>query len=284
MTRKQGVITGATSGIGRETAIGLAKKGFDLLIFARNRQKVITLIDELESLAPKGTFSHIDCDLSSIKSVDAAAHVALNRLTHIDVLINNAGGIFQSRQESVDGNELTLAVNHLGPFHLTNRLISLLESSENGRIVNVSSAAHSQAKIDWNDFQLKENWSAIRSYANAKIFNIYTGKYWAKKLKPLKISAYSLHPGVVRTGFAGNFRGPLKFLLSLMHPFMISARKGAETSIYLATAEQIEGYSGAYFSKSRVAQPSKQAHDEEAIEKLIDKSNLLIKRVLSNRG
>ena len=281
MIRKQCVVTGATSGIGRETALGLAQLGFDIFILTRNRNKANELIDELNETYPQGNFVNIDCDLSSIKSVDTAAHLILSKLNRLDLLVNNAGGIFQNRIDSADGNELTIAVNHLGPYHLTNRLIPLLENAK-GRIVNVSSAAHKQAQIDWSDFQLNHEWSAFKSYANSKLYNILTAKYWANKYRSKGILAFSLHPGVVRTGFAGNFKGPLKLLLKVFHPFMISAKKGAETSIYLCTASNLTQYSGEYFSKCRVTQPLEIAKDESTRMQLINKSDLLIKRACSN--
>lgn len=280
MKRKQSIITGATSGIGKETAIGLAHAGFDVLILARDQSKASLLVEELKQLQPQGKFQSIQCDFSSLKSVDAAAHIALDRLNHLDVLINNAGAIYQDRQESVDGIELTLAVNHLGPYHLTERLIPLMEQSKRARIINVSSAAHTQAKLDWDDLQLKKGWSALKSYANSKLFNIYTARHWADKLRAKGITAYSLHPGVVKTGFAGNFKGFLKILLQLIQPFMITSKQGASTSIYLATDASVADHSGKYFAKRRIAQPAEIAMNTSHQLRLIEESQKLIQQIL----
>ena len=224
MSAKHILVTGATSGIGRETALELARRGHCVHVLARDTGKGTLLLEELRKLNKKQAHSFVQCDLSSLKSVDTAAHILRNRLPYLDIIVNNAGGISQNRTESADGFELTLALNHLGPFHLTNQLLPLLPSHKGARIINVSSAAYSQAKIDVNDIELREQWSPIRAYANAKLFNIYSAQHWAQKLSTTGIQAFSLHPGVVNTSFGSQLKGVFKALLWIVKPFMLSQR------------------------------------------------------------
>lgn len=270
-------ITGATSGIGKATAETLAKRGAKITVLARNEGKARLLLDDLKELAGHDEMDFIQCDLSSLKSVDTAIHITKTRHQQIDVLINNAGGIFQKRQESADRYELTLAMNHLGPFHLTNGLMSLLKKGLEARIINVSSEAHRQAKIDLNDFNMERSWSSIGSYGNAKLYNIYSAKYWSLQLLDKKVTANSLHPGVVNTGFASNFSGFWKGLLNIMQPFMLSPQKGAETSVYLAESDEVVGESGEYWKKKKTASPSKLAQSSSMREEVIEKSFELIR-------
>jgi len=278
MNTKQLVITGATSGIGKATVMALAKQDFQILLIARNKGKSLLLIDALKEINPKGHFEFVECDLSSLKSVDAAAHIVKSKIAQIDVLINNAGGIFSSKQQSVDGHELTFAMNHLGPFLLTEKLSEILVKGS--RIINVSSAAHPQALLNVNDLQLQEQWSSIAAYGNAKLFNIYSAQYWHKMLNSKGISTFSLHPGVVNTGFGNDFKGIIKLLFTLVKPLMLSPEKGAETSIFLATEPNIEKYSGLYFAKKKVAKTSALAQDSEKRDAVIAQSFELIKNYL----
>ncbi|MGB0431697.1 MAG: SDR family NAD(P)-dependent oxidoreductase, partial [Bacteroidia bacterium] len=197
----------------------------------------------------------------------------------IDVLINNAGGIFTEAKDTKEGIEQTFAINHLGPFLLTEMLMTFLLKSKT-RIINVSSAAHTQANWSLQNPESKSDWKPLISYANAKICNIYTAKYWANKYKDQGITAYALHPGVVRTGFGNEFNGVLKILLKIFQLLMISAKKGAKTSIYLATASDISEHSGKYFAKQKVKNCSNLANDLEKQQQLIDYSNQKIEEIL----
>jgi len=282
MTPKEILVTGATSGIGKATAQILAEEGHNIHILARNGVKARQLIDELKKINKNGVFTFVEADLSSLKSVDTAAHLINCRLNKLDVIINNAGGIFQSRQESADGYELTLAMNHLGPFHLTNQLVPLLEKGTDARIVNVSSGIHPRANINMSDFNLENSWSAMLSYANAKLYNIYSAQYWAEQLTDKDIQAFSLHPGVVNTGFANGFRGFMKIIWSLIKPLMISPKKGAATSVYLAVSDDVADYNGAYFEKCKVSNPSTLATDNNLREQVINESFKLIQKVIGN--
>lgn len=282
MTAKSIVISGATSGIGRATALALAEAGHEIHVLVRDTGKATLLLDELRTLNRSAAHSFVQCDLSSLKSVDTAAHILLNKLERIDVLINNAGGIFQSREVSADGYELSLALNHLGPFHLTNRLLDLLPEHQDARIINVSSAAHTQAKVYPEDLNLEKNWSAIRSYANSKLFNIYTARYWAELLKDRGISAVSLHPGVVDTGFASEVSGIMGLLLNLIKPFMLKSKDGAKTSIHLSQFSGLNRYNGRYFARCRPQKTSALGRDHGLRNTVIEASKELIQKIIGN--
>lgn len=282
MSAKHILITGATSGIGKETALGLAKAGHCVHVLARDAGKATLLLEELRKLNKKQAHSFVQCDLSSLKSVDTAAHILRNRLSSLDIIINNAGGIFQNRTESADGYELTLALNHLGPFHLTNQLLHLLPEHQEARIINVSSSAHGQATVNIDDIQLKNQWSSITSYGNAKLFNIYSAQYWAEKLSDKGIQAFSLHPGVVNTSFGSQLKGIFKILLKFIKPFMLKAQEGAKTSLFLSLSEQIDAPSGSYFTKCKPVKLGAIALDITLRKNVISQSKALIQKIIGN--
>lgn len=240
------------------------------------------LVAELEKINSHVKVGFSICDLSLVKSVDTTIdeiNEALNG--KIDILLNNAGGIFTESSLTKEGVEQTFAMNHLGPYHLTERLLPKLLMNK-ARIINVSSAAHSQARWYENDFENKERWNPLTSYANAKLYNIFTAKYWAYKHRASGITAFSLHPGVVRTGFANQFDGALKIVLKIFQLLMIGPEKGARTSAYLATEKGIESQSGQYFAKIKVKNSSSLSKDEAKRQSLINYSNKLIESILND--
>lgn len=269
MPLKTTVITGATSGIGKETALALAKKGHAVYMLVRNTDKGEAVRKEIIAESNNQEVYVIYCDVSDLQSVKDAAEVLKVKLFAINVLINNAGGIFNKRELSKDGFEMTLAVNHLGPFLLTLCLMPLLERGQ-ARIINVSSEAHKWGKPWFGNLQWETNYSATRAYGMSKLFNIYFAKALAEKYKSKGITAFSLHPGVVSTAFGNGVSGFKKILLSLARPFMITAEKGAQTSVYLATAPKLDAQSGQYFKNEKVAVPTKIANDADARNKLWD--------------
>jgi NAD(P)-dependent dehydrogenase (short-subunit alcohol dehydrogenase family) len=256
------VITGATSGIGKETAMALAKKGHAIYMLVRDTEKGEELRQEIITTTKNKNVYIIQCDLADMESVRNAAGVLKSGLMTINILINNAGGIFAKREESKDGYEMTFAVNHLSHFLLVNTLLPLLQKGQ-ARIINVSSEAHRIAKPNFDDLQwVKRSYSAWKAYGTAKLFNIYFTRSLAIKYGPKGISAFALHPGLVNTGFGIGLTGIGKILMWLLRPFMISAESGAQTSIYLATATRIDAKSGKYFKNRHVADPSARATNE----------------------
>lgn len=263
------VITGATSGIGKETALALAKKDHALYLLVRNVKKGEQLKKDIIAQTGNRSVFVIQCDLADMQTIRDAANELKGKLMAINVLINNAGGINASRQQSKDGHELTFAMNHLGHFLLTMSLLPLLQKGQ-ARIINVSSDAHRMARPQLlNDVQFKQGYSAFKAYALAKICNIYFAKALAERYAASGITAYALHPGVVNTGFGSQLGGLGKVMMLLAKPFMITAREGAQTSIYLAGETKLSPkLSGQYFKKLKPVKPTLAAQNTSARNKL----------------
>lgn len=271
------VITGATSGIGEATAFALAKKGHALYLLVRNVPKGEELKQKLIDETGNKNINIINCDLADLASVAAATNQLKEKLFNINILINNAGGMFNDFTLSEDGFEMTFALNHLGHFLLTTSLMPLLEKGH-ARIINVSSDMHNMGKPDFESLQNPEKYSAMKAYGNSKLFNIYFTKTIADRYGDKGVTAYALHPGVVKTNFNTKLKGFLKVFFSLATPFMITPEKGAETSIYLATAPKLETKSGLYFYKKKVTKTSSAASDVNARNKLWQLSEELTKK------
>jgi len=278
---KTALITGATNGIGLETAKALLERDFSVYMIARNKSKAEKVCQALIAETGNKKCHYYMADLASLASVKAVAKTINSDLQKIDVLINNAGGIFQEREESIDGIEMHFAMNHLAHFLLTNELEMLLKASE-ARIVSLSSEAHRMAKLDLDNIQEKEGYNTMRVYGNSKLCNILFTKALVKRWGKNGVTAFSLHPGVVRTGFAMNAEGGVwKLIFKLVRPFMISASKGAETSIYCASEEGIELYSGKYFKSCRVTKPSAAAENEALADRLWQISQQMVSEKLA---
>ncbi|MFP2934327.1 SDR family NAD(P)-dependent oxidoreductase, partial [Pyxidicoccus sp. 3LG] len=207
-------------------------------------------------------------DLASLQSVRDLAAAFRSRYSRLDVLLNNAGLIMDRREVTADGLEATMATNHFAPFLLTNLLLDLLKASAPSRIINVSSDAHQAGKLDFDDLQSERGYIAFRVYGTSKLANILFTRALAKRLEGTGVTANSLHPGVVRTGFGLNTQGFFRLIVKLGAPFMISAEKGARTSIYLASSPEVESVSGQYFYKSRPRKPSSAARNDALAERL----------------
>jgi NAD(P)-dependent dehydrogenase (short-subunit alcohol dehydrogenase family) len=269
MSNKITVITGATSGIGKDTALALAKKDYSLYLLVRNTEKGELLKQYIIGQTGNQNIYVIKCDLADMQSVRDTISQLKSRLTTINVLINNAGGIFDEFKLTADGFEQTFATNHLGHFLLTTSLMPLLINGQ-ARIISVSSEAHKLAKSEWlNDPQFEhKEYSSFKAYALAKLLNIYFTRSLVDHFGPQGITAYALHPGLVDTGFGGSLSGFGKLLMRLARPFMITAAEGAQTTIYLATEPGIENLSGQYFKKKKPAKTSSDAKYVPARERL----------------
>jgi NAD(P)-dependent dehydrogenase (short-subunit alcohol dehydrogenase family) len=268
-------ITGATSGIGGETALALAKKDHALYLLVRNTEKGEQLKQKLIAETGNKHIFIVRCDLADLQSVQDAANELKAKLFSINVLINNAGGIFAHRELTTDGFETTFAVNHLGHFLLTTSLMPLLERGH-ARIINVSSEAYKTGKPLFDDLQAAKAYSSIKAYSMVKLFNIYFAKSLAEKYAASGITAYALHPGIVNTSFGADMPGFVRVLLWLARPFMITAEKGAQTSVYLATEPKMDKKSGQYFIKKKVVAPALIANDIQARNQLWDISKKLV--------
>lgn len=269
MKGKTCLVTGATSGIGEVAARELARLGARVVVVGRSPERCAATLDRIRSGAGSTALESMVADLSSQAEVRRLADEVRGRLDRLDVLINNAGGMFLKRQESVDGIELTLALNHLSYFLLTRELLPLLQAGAPARIVNVASGAHRGASIDFGDLQGRRKYSGWRAYQQSKLANILFTNELARRLAGTGVTANSLHPGFVRTRFFADFTGWMGLLFKSVAPFgAISPEEGAKTTIYLATSPEVEGVTGRYFAKCRPVQPSRRAQDQEVAARL----------------
>ena len=259
------MVTGATSGIGRETALELARMGLKVVLPVRNMKKGEALLEEIHALTGNGKAVLFECDLESMASIRDFAAAFLKQYDRLDVLINNAGIWDTKRSVSRDGVERVFAVNHLAPFLLTNLLLDAVKASPGGRIINVSSNAHRAGKMNFSDLEGKKKWNHIRAYSQSKLANILFTRQLSKKLNGSKATANSLHPGFVQTSLFNGFPG---WMMGLISPVMLSTQEGAQTSLYLAASPEVEDINGAYFAKKRIKTPSAAARDDGQAEKL----------------
>lgn len=247
------LITGATSGIGLETMKALALMGARVVFTYRNEAKADKALKYIKEACPSADVGKLYCDFSSFASVRKCADEFMAHYESLHVLINNAGMWSMERKESTDGHEMNFQVNHLSPFLLTNLLMPLMLKSKPARIVNVSSSAHSQGKIHFEDIEQRENWNWFKSYSSSKLANILFTKALSEKLSGSGITVNCLHPGVVSTQL---FDGMSAFTRLAFRLIMIPPEKGALTSVYLATSDEVSDISGLYFSKKKVRKSS----------------------------
>jgi NAD(P)-dependent dehydrogenase (short-subunit alcohol dehydrogenase family) len=281
MQGKTVVVTGGNSGIGLETAEALAGMGARVIVTARNADKGRAAVAGIaQRLGGAAQLQLVVFDLADMASVRRGADEILEQAPRLDVLVNNAGVVLSDRHETVDGFEATLATNHLGPFLLTNLLLERLQQSAPSRIVNVASTAHTTARkgISFDDLQSTKRYRGMRVYGESKLANILFTLELARRLAGTGVTANSLHPGTVRTGYGadGDARGFLAFGLHIARPFFLSPAKGARTSIYLASSPEVEGVTGQYFDKCKPVKPRRWADDEEAAQRLWQVSEELV--------
>jgi len=275
MRGRRVVVTGATTGIGKEAARGLAKMGADVVIVGRDPKKIDETVREIGGTS-------VRCDFASLGSVRQAARELLERFPEIHVLVNNAGAVHMERAVTVDGHERTFQVNHLGPYLLTRSVLpSILRaarSERHARIVNVASMMHASATIDWDDLHsAKSTYVGLRTYGVTKLMNVMFTNALARRLIEPNVDVTSLHPGVIASGFGSNNKGWMGFGVRVVAPFLTTPEKGARTSIHLASAPDVEGVTGKYFDeRSREIPSSALSRDENAQEKLWQLSESLL--------
>ncbi|AMR29407.1 hypothetical protein A0257_21440 [Hymenobacter psoromatis] len=250
------LVTGATSGIGLVTARELARGGAHVVLLARDPAKAERTRQKLVAATGNPRIDTVLADLSSQQQVRAVAAELHALYPRLDVLVNNAGLMFGAqRQVSVDGDELTLATNYLGPFLLTSLLLDLLRQSPAARVVNVSStAAFLTAAPNLDDLQAERSYNALLAYGTTKLWNIMFTQELARRLRAhgiTNVTTNVLHPGLIASNFGAEAQGPFKWFLQLWRPFMLSTEKGARTSIFLATDPSVATTSGGYFVKKR---------------------------------
>jgi retinol dehydrogenase 14 len=268
MTGRTVVITGGTAGIGKATALGLAAMGAHIAITSRDRQRGETAAGEIRA-ACSGQVNVFVADLSAQAGVRRLAADLLQRLPRINVLINNAGGYWNTRHVSADGLEHTFALNHLAPFLLTSLLLERLKQSAPARVVTVSSNVQALGRIDFNDLQGERSYSGARAYNQSKLANVLFTYELARRLPAASVTANVLHPGVTRTDFGAEDPAAIQRLfVPLIRPFMKTPARGAATSIYLASAPDLEQVSGCYFASSKPRKSAERSYDESAAARL----------------
>jgi NAD(P)-dependent dehydrogenase (short-subunit alcohol dehydrogenase family) len=277
MSGKACLVTGATSGIGYVTARELARRGATVTLVGRNAERTATCVERIRQETGSEAVDSLLADLSAMGQVRELAEAVKARHQRLDVLVNNAGAVFMSRQTTADGYEMTFALNHLAPFLLTNLLLDHLTASAPARIVTTASVAHVGAKIAFDDpnyeHALYSGWGA---YGRSKLANILFTYELARRLEGSGVMANAFHPGFVATGFGHS--GPLmNVAMALARPMMISAEAGARTQIYLASSPAVEGVTGKYFIKERPAQSSKESYKVESQQRLWEISEALTK-------
>ncbi|HEV7447058.1 MAG TPA: SDR family oxidoreductase, partial [Steroidobacteraceae bacterium] len=250
------LVTGATGGIGLQTARVLAQMGYSVLIHGRDPRKGEAAAKEVRSTAAANVeVSFLQADFASLAQVRELAAQVVASVPRLDVLINNAGCGNFSRTVTTDGYETTFGVNHLAPFLLTNLLLNKLKESAPARIVNVASRAHRGKEIDFDDLMSVRGYGVMRTYGRSKLANILFTRALARRLAGSKVTANCLHPGLIATGIGQtNALARLVWKLIVKVRGGISVEEGARTSVYLATAPEVEGLSGGYYVKCRLAE------------------------------
>jgi len=268
MLNKICLVTGATSGIGKETSKALALKGAHVIVVGRNVKKCIATVNDIKLYAGSDLVDYIHTDLSDLKQVHDLAKVLKQNYQRLDVLVNNAGAYFKSRHQSVDGYEMNLTLNYLSPFLLVSLLVDMLKESDQGRIINVSSNAHFKSKIDFDDLQCRHSFVGFEPYAKSKLAILLFTYELARRLKNTNVTVNALHPGLVATNFGKN-NGWFRFYLRrLLKRSEISAAEGARTSIYLATAPDVSDVTGGYFINEQQVKSSVDSYDQDIAKRL----------------
>lgn len=264
------MVTGATDGIGKETARALAGMDATVIVAGRNREKSIATVNEFRQETGNPNVEYMLADLSAQAQIRRLAEEFKMHYDRLDVLVNNAGGFFMTRQESVDGLEMTFALNHLGYFLLTNLLLDVLIDSAPARIVNVSSDAHERAEINFDDLQGEESYSGWEAYGQSKLANVLFTYELARRLEGTGVTVNALHPGFVKTKLGANNFGWLGAVLkkAINAVAGISPEEGAQTSVYLASSPEVDGVTGKHFVKKRPQRSSEASYDEEAAQRL----------------
>jgi NAD(P)-dependent dehydrogenase (short-subunit alcohol dehydrogenase family) len=279
------VITGSNSGIGKETAIGLAKMGVTIVMVVRDQERGEKARIEIVKQTGNNSVDLMICDLSSMSSIRHFAKEFKKKYDRLDVLINNAGAVFNKREVTPEGFERTLAVNYLGPFLLTHELMDLLKSSAPSRIINVSSGLAKDGKVDLDDLQSEKNYPRTKAYSrrhapvydNAKLMVMMFTYELARRLKGSGVTVNVLMPGFTATNL-GKSSGSLtsSIMFKMVRPMQQSTKKGAETSVYLASSNDVKDITGKCFAKKKETKTCPASYDEELQKRLWSKTESML--------
>jgi NAD(P)-dependent dehydrogenase (short-subunit alcohol dehydrogenase family) len=270
------LVTGATSGIGQETARGLAGLGAHVVIVGRDSARAESTRKAIVEKSGNPRVDVLLADLSSLAGIRGLADEFLSSYPALHVLVNNAGTIELSRTTTVDGFEKTFAVNHLAYFLLTNLLLPRLRASAPARIVNVASEAHRFGRIDLADLQSEKSYAAMRVYGTSKLLNLLFTLALAERLVGSGVTANCLHPGAVSTGLGKQNGAWVKLLIGLLRPFFLTAEQGAANTIFVAASDELVGVSGKYFVKQRAVAPSRRSLRPGLARRVWERSNELV--------
>lgn len=265
MENKVCLITGATSGIGKTTAFALAAQGMKLILPVRNLEKGKNIAREITAQTSNSNIELFYCDLESLDSVRAFVADFKSKYNRLNLLINNAGVWFSKRELSKDGYEKNFAVNYLALFLMTNLLLDTIRNTGHARIINLSSEAHKFSTMNFDDLMGEKSYNNFKAYGQSKLAIILFTNKLSKILRIEEATVNCLHPGVVATHLFDKMGGFMKSIFGL---FMISPEKGAETTIYLATSDDVKTISGAYFKNKKVSKPRAYALNEKDENKL----------------
>jgi NAD(P)-dependent dehydrogenase (short-subunit alcohol dehydrogenase family) len=283
MQGKVVVVTGSNIGIGLETAVGVAERGATTILACRNQAKAEAAAKEVTQRTWNDDVHVVALDLADLASVCKAAEEITTRWSRLDVLVNNAGGTWSQRQHTAQGFEYTFGVNHLGHFYLTNLLLDRLRANAPARVVNLTSVGHHAAfgGMRFDDLQSEKRYEGMEVYCRSKLANVLFTRQLAKRLEGTGVTANAVHPGPVRSGFGmdGDLTGFMGFGMRLVRPFEISARRGAKTSIYVASSPAVADKSGMYWVRSKPGHMSRHAKDDAAAQRLWDESERLVASV-----
>ena len=262
MAGKTCLVTGATAGIGRKIALELAHMGANVVLAGRNQAKCAATANEIREESRNAAVEYLVADLSSQEQVRRLAEEFKKRRQRLDVLVNNAGALYMSRQTSADGIEMTFALNHLSYFLLTNLLLDVLAASAPARVVNVASSSHQEARLRLGDVHDPRRYFGFQAYSRSKLCNVLFTYELDRRLEGTGVTANALHPGLVATNFLSN-NGPVgRFLNFLLRIRGISIDAGAMTPVYAASSSEMEGISGKYLVKKQPVRSSRRSYDE----------------------
>ena len=280
MQGKVVVVTGANAGVGFETAVGVAALEATTVLACRNQAKAEAAAQEVTKRTWNDDVHVVSLDLADLASVRKAAEEVLSRWDRLDVLVNNAGGTWSQRQLTAQGIEYTFGVNHLGHFYLTNLVLDRLRACAPSRVINVTSVGHHAAwhGMRFEDLQSEKGYEAMEAYCRSKLANVLFTRQLAKRLAGTGVTANAVHPGPVRSHFGmdGDLTGFMGFGMRLVRPFEISPRRGAKTSLHLATSPDVATRTGMYWVRSKPGHMSRNARDDEAAAQLWDESERLL--------
>ena len=277
MNGKICLVTGATNGIGKATALALAQMGATVVIVGRNLAKSAAVVSEIKYISGNDAVEALIADLSIMAQVRHVAEQFKAKYQQLHVLVNNAGGTFFKRQVTAEGFEKTFALNHLNSFLLTNLLLDTLKASAPARIVNVASDAHKGAQLDFDDLQSEKSRFSLTAYGRSKLATVVFSYELARRLTGTGVTCNVLHPGLVRTGFASNLGAVPSAVFGFFLRFVgLTPEQGAQTSVYLASSPEVENVSGKYWEKSTVVRSDRAAYDKATWTRLWEVSDTMV--------